>query len=132
MAMGEPVPGAEVYIELEPDDQPIANGVTGSNGELTFVFPKGVKIPINGKFKFTITPKINTSKSNLENVLGLESHIITFPFRKIDGPTFRYNIIYIQDQEKAQGRGSFAVSGKSAAKDESLDINNKKISDTAL
>lgn len=52
-AMGEPVPGAEVYIELEPDDQPIANGPTNTEGEFSGFIPinpppapapKGIKI----------------------------------------------------------------------------------------
>jgi len=30
--VGEPVPGAEVYVELEPDDEPIANTQTDENG----------------------------------------------------------------------------------------------------
>lgn len=29
---GEPVPGAEVFLELEPDEQPIFNGTTDDNG----------------------------------------------------------------------------------------------------
>jgi hypothetical protein len=30
---GEPVPGAEIYIELEPGDEAIVKGETGSKGE---------------------------------------------------------------------------------------------------
>ncbi|MBI5219168.1 MAG: T9SS type A sorting domain-containing protein [Bacteroidia bacterium] len=35
-AMGEPVPGAEVYVELEPDDEPIANTQTDTSGNYGF------------------------------------------------------------------------------------------------
>ena len=35
-AMGEPVPGAEVFLELEPDEQPIANTETDSTGNYGF------------------------------------------------------------------------------------------------
>lgn len=31
-AEGEPIPGAEIYVELEPDDQPIANTQTDNSG----------------------------------------------------------------------------------------------------
>jgi hypothetical protein len=31
-SLGEPVPGAEVYIEQEPNDEPIANGTTDTTG----------------------------------------------------------------------------------------------------
>lgn len=42
-AMGEPVPGCEVFIELEPDDQPIANIPTDGGGEVNF----SIQIPPN-------------------------------------------------------------------------------------
>ena len=35
-ATGEPVPGAEVYIEQEPNDDPIANTGSDSNGNFEF------------------------------------------------------------------------------------------------
>ncbi len=34
--MGEPVPGAEVYIEQEPNDEPVANSETDINGDYHF------------------------------------------------------------------------------------------------
>jgi hypothetical protein len=33
---GEPVPGAEVFVEQEPNNEPIAFQVTGSSGTITF------------------------------------------------------------------------------------------------
>lgn len=41
MDMGEPVPGAEVYVELEPDDEPIVccSGGTGGNGQYLLALP---------------------------------------------------------------------------------------------
>ena len=33
---GEPVPGAEVFVEQEPDDEPIAFQQTGNSGTVTF------------------------------------------------------------------------------------------------
>lgn len=37
---GEPVPGAEIYVELEPDDEPIARVVTDGEGTGTFEISK--------------------------------------------------------------------------------------------
>ncbi len=59
---GEPIPGAEIYVELEPDDQPIAPGPANEEGDVVFnitvpptppnpptpvVTPKGIKIYIS-------------------------------------------------------------------------------------
>ncbi len=57
-AVGEPVPGAEIYIELEPDDEPIMNSTTDENGEYEFV-----EIP-NGNYSLRVEipgfPMLNT------------------------------------------------------------------------
>lgn len=37
--VGEPVPGAEVFVELEPDDQPIFNNPTNEEGEVEGIVP---------------------------------------------------------------------------------------------
>ena len=47
-AVGEPVPGAEILIEQEPNDVPIARCTTNDKGEFTFSFPKGAKVPKSG------------------------------------------------------------------------------------
>lgn len=36
-AEGEPIPGAEIYVELEPDDEPVANFTTDSTGSYDIV-----------------------------------------------------------------------------------------------
>jgi hypothetical protein len=38
-AMGGPVPGAEIYIELEPGNKQIANVTTNDNGEVSGFIP---------------------------------------------------------------------------------------------
>jgi len=53
---GEPVPGAEILVEQEPNDVPISLGQSNNDGEFTFTFPKGMKIPDKGVFKITVTP----------------------------------------------------------------------------
>ena len=64
---GEPVPGAEIYIELEPDDEPIANVITNEEGEFEITIPNnGQFIPDAGNFIFTIKPpKKFASENNL-------------------------------------------------------------------
>lgn len=46
--MGEPVPGAEITLEQEPDDEPIANVTTEGNGEYIFTH-----VP-DGLFKLSV------------------------------------------------------------------------------
>jgi len=68
--MGEPVPGAEIYIELEPDDEPISNNSTNDFGEVSGFFttnpppapqPRAIEIKI--KLQELTIRKL---KSNLE------------------------------------------------------------------
>jgi uncharacterized GH25 family protein len=111
--MGEPVPGAEVYIELEPDDQPIANVTTDQNGEFSFTTNNIPNFPKNGKFIFIITP---TKQFALKNKLTSNKEKVEVPFNTLKNVrTFNYKIILNSPGAKAQGKGSFAVSGKSAA-----------------
>ena len=42
MAFGEPVPGAEIFIEQEPPDDPVASGKTDSQGGYTTELKAGV------------------------------------------------------------------------------------------
>lgn len=54
---GEPVPGAEVFVELEPDDQPITNTTTSPSGEIIIT---GLK---KGKYKILVgLPKLTAEK----------------------------------------------------------------------
>ncbi|WP_040432840.1 carboxypeptidase-like regulatory domain-containing protein [Chlorobium ferrooxidans] len=68
--MGEPVPGAEIYVELEPDDQPIVCSETNESGEFSFSsLPQGVQLPECGFFQITVFPVIR---------LKPEKHIVEF------------------------------------------------------
>ncbi len=50
MSPGEPVPGAEVYLEQEPDEEPIANmGTTGKKGTLEFHEKQQLVSKVDGK-----------------------------------------------------------------------------------
>ncbi|MCX7876996.1 MAG: hypothetical protein N2321_12640 [Melioribacteraceae bacterium] len=125
-AMGEPVPGAEIYIELEPDDEPIANITTDQNGEFEIVFSNGGNnlpninnLPSIGTFVFTIKPpKSFAIKYNIVDK-KFQKAKVKFDKNK-DGKVLkngnivlRYVLTWLVDQ-KAQNKGSFAVSGKSS------------------
>ena len=64
---GEPVPGADIYIELEPDDEPICFGGTDQNGDFQInttidtagTFSINVKLPENNA-----SPNISESKAS--------------------------------------------------------------------
>ncbi len=60
--LGEPVKGAEIYIELEPDDEPILNTTTDSSGYYSFS-----NLPENNFYKINIDipgiPLISTYES---------------------------------------------------------------------
>ncbi len=50
MSPGEPVPGAEIYLEIEPDEEPIANiGTTGNKGSSIFPNKPQLISKVNGK-----------------------------------------------------------------------------------
>ena len=112
---GEPVPGAEIYVELEPDDEPIANVTTNGDGEFIFTFPEGIKIPKNGTFKITIsTPqKIKSSTTNKLKKMEMEKQTILIQFNRKDGPKFKFILTKDEKMKAKSNRGGFAVSGRS-------------------
>ena len=82
-SMGEPVPGAEILVEQEPNDMPIKGApqkyVTDQNGEFTFSFPKGVAVPSSGELILTITPpRISAATKN--KLSGMVAQKITVKF----------------------------------------------------
>jgi hypothetical protein len=110
---GEPVPGAEILVEQEPNDVPIASAVTNKDGEFSFTFPSGIKIPKNGIFKITIMPPKHLKKSVAKKLTGMEKQTIEIPFKKKDGPKFKFVITW--EQKTKSNRGGFAVSGRNNA-----------------
>ncbi|MBM4172513.1 MAG: carboxypeptidase regulatory-like domain-containing protein [Ignavibacteria bacterium] len=122
---GEPVPGAEITIELEPDDEPIANVTTDPNGEFEIVFsntsnnlPNIANLPSLGTFVFTIKPSKSFALKHKFDLQG--SKKIKVKFKKENGKrlkngiVFRYVLTWKSDA-KAENKGTFAVSGKSDA-----------------
>jgi len=75
---GEPVPGAEIYLEQEPEGEPIASGPTDENGEFhLYNIPDGnytlfVDIPgLNMSSSYEISG--GTVMSNLNFIMGSDS-----------------------------------------------------------
>ena len=109
-SIGEPVPGAEIYIELEPDDEPIANVSTDENGEFSFI--SEVELPETGTFLLTL--KLPKKLAQFYKLDLKKATKIKVPFNKLkDGPKFSY-VLYWTKPTKAQNKGAFAVSGKNS------------------
>ena len=70
-AMGEPVPGAEIYIELETDDQPLMKGKTDHIGTYHF---KNIK---SGKYKIVckLTETIDSIAKKVELTKAKKLHV---------------------------------------------------------
>lgn len=111
----EPVPGAEIYVELEPDDEPIANIQTNNDGEFVFSIPEGIKLPKKGVFSITITPPTKFKGSKARKSLGMEKQTIQVQFNRKDGPKFKFVLIWDEKLKTKSNKGGFAVSGRSNA-----------------
>lgn len=110
--VGEPVPGAEVFVELEPDDQPIANVQTNNEGEFIFSFPSGVKVPEVGTLSITIIPPKNLLKSKEKRFAGMVKQTVKVPFNKKNGLKFEFVLTWVVNSND-QTKGAFDISGKS-------------------
>ena len=86
---GEPVPGAEILVEQEPNDVPIrvAPCVTNNEGEISFTIPSDQfkKLPDKFQLKMTIKPN-DPTKYVLTR--GAKNTMI-FKFKKSDGPNIK-------------------------------------------
>jgi hypothetical protein len=112
---GEPVPGAEILVEQEPDDIPIRSVITNQDGEFSFTFPKGEKIPKSGTFKITITPPQKMKGAKGKKLEGMEKQTIIIPFVRKDGPKFKYTLTWDKTLKTKSNKGGFADSGKSTS-----------------
>jgi hypothetical protein len=109
---GEPVPGAEIYIEQEPNGEPIASGVTNENGEIEILVEKNSELPASGIFSFTITPsKAFRSKNKLPDSLK-EKTKVPFTRNKTGRYTFIIQWIPSPGTKGTTNKGTFAVSGR--------------------
>lgn len=102
------MPGAEVYIVGEDNEQ-IANVTTDQNGEFFFSMSNP---PTVGNFVFIITPTKAFAlhhKLSLTNKIRLEAEL-----RPTKSGVFRGVLYWIEDENKAENKGAFAVSGKNS------------------
>jgi uncharacterized repeat protein (TIGR01451 family) len=110
---GEPTPGIEVYVEQEPNKEPIANVVTDENGEIEIVVSRNSELPASGFFSFTIIPsKAFISKSKLPASF---KEIIMVPYTRNITGKYRFVLKWIANPEmQKSNKGSFAVSGRNS------------------
>jgi hypothetical protein len=83
-SIGEPVPGAEIYVELEPDDEPILNVTADGDGyfEFTELPPPAPPFPNEGTFVFNILPsKEFIEKNKLD---PKDKFVVSVPYSKKD------------------------------------------------
>ena len=110
---GEPVPGAEILVEQEPNDVPIqvAPCVTNNEGEISFTIPSDQfkKLPDKFQLKVTIKPK-DPAKYVLTR--GAKNTMI-FKFKKSDGPNIR---LILSWQENAPIKGPGGTANKTGGK----------------
>ncbi len=104
---GEPVPGGEIYIELEPDDEPICNDTTNDEGDVSFYAiispPEIPNIPVLPVISVyvTLNDKIIT---DLNKILLEKS-----PVRKNSQPFGKYNFVLTTSVEKQKIEKKFVV-----------------------
>ena len=110
---GEPVHGAEVYIKLAPNDEPIANVTTDENGEFRFKTAHIPNFPKKGTLVLIVSPSNKFAKSK---EIPLKKQIIIVKFKTpLDGEFyFILNWVPEKDPDRAQNKGAFAVSGKNS------------------
>lgn len=105
----EPVPGAKISIALEANNEQIANVITDINGEFVFSI---VNPPAVGNFVFNIIP---TKAFALQHNLSLTNRIkVKAELRPLKNGIFKGILNWIEDENKAQNKGAFAVSGKNS------------------
>ncbi|GAB1473198.1 hypothetical protein MASR2M69_06390 [Bacteroidota bacterium] len=104
---GEPVPGAEIYVELEPDDEPIFNDPTNEEGEVIFsVLISPPEIP-----NLPVIPVINVYVDlNYEIITDLNKILLEkSPVRKNSQPFGKYNFVLTTSVEKQKIEKKFVV-----------------------
>lgn len=115
---GEPVPGAEIYVELEPDDEPIFNNPTNEEGEVIFsVLISPPEIPT-----IPVIPVINVYVDlNYEIITDLNKILLEkSPVRKNNQPFGKYNFVLTTSVEKQKIEKKFVVDIKDNAALKSL------------
>lgn len=107
MDMGEPVPGAEILVEQEPNDVPIqvAPCVTNNEGEVSFTIPSDQfkKLPDKFQLKMTIKPNDPTKYVLTKGA----TNTVIVKLKKSDGPNVKF-ILFWQKNVPIKGPGGTA------------------------
>jgi hypothetical protein len=109
-SLGEPVPGAEIYIVQEPDEEPVASVVTDENGIFTFditpVLGTGETPPETMVLNLSITPPADEKYQLPEGT----SNVVYIEINVDEGPEYTF-ILYLE----AAPTAAFAVGSFSSS-----------------
>lgn len=112
MRHGEPVPGAEIYIELEGDPEAVAKVASDSAGVFQFSVKGLRRFPGTGTLSLTVIPSKAYAKGR--NISAGKQHI-RVRFIKPSDETFRFVLFHGPVPSGAsESKASFAVSGLAA------------------
>lgn len=100
-SQGEPVPGAELFLEQEPDEEPIMAAATGDNGLIVISgikqgdFSLSMKFPIKKEGKKSSSSKpgsglTNSTTTDISSLKKIKSYLLSCP----DG---EYNLVVLGD-----------------------------------
>ncbi|OFX58035.1 MAG: hypothetical protein A2046_14410 [Bacteroidetes bacterium GWA2_30_7] len=136
--MGEPIPGAEITLEQEPDDEPIANTESNGNGDYTFnnlanaEYSIIVDIPGFPQLE-THTIVVNGDTSNINYVVDTDTSSSTFGIY-IDSATSiikysfkNFSVNVYPNPFKNQLNFDFNLEQNSDVNIEIIDISGKKV-----
>jgi hypothetical protein len=100
---GEPIPGAEIYVELEPDDEPICNGETNGEGEysISSVLPSSTGPSITGiRVSLTIPIKAWDLLGKKLNKGGLPGTYVFTLTVKVNNKTYQQKFSAVRNDPK--------------------------------
>jgi hypothetical protein len=106
-AEGEPIPGAEIYVELEPDDEPICDGETNGEGEYIFsVLLPGYSIPSGPDIpgitvSVTIPAKAWDLLGKKLNRAGLSGTYVCILTVKVNNKTYQQKFSAVRNDPKS-------------------------------
>ncbi len=133
LAAGEPVPGAEIIIEQEPTDDPVAYSTTDDNGEFSIpdlpagdytIFTNVPGIPMHNTYNFTITN--SESYQNLDFVMTQDSIYTSGSQAKINNNLSNNSILKVFPNPTSNKLIiNFNVDKKSVISLNIIDINGK-------
>jgi len=107
---GEPIPGAEIYVELERDvEAKLSSSFTDQNGEFQISPLPG--FPLQGTLVISIKPPELWSGCLVGSA---STQKIRVPFKRTKATKLmKFVLIWTEPGQEAQTKGAFAISGKS-------------------